>query len=381
MKILFFSTYFYPYISGITTYPLKILKYLSIKDDVTVLTFPHSKDSNFNGTGLKVRPLPYFFRLSKGFISLQSFWIFAAEAKKTDIVFLNIPNFEGWPLAIWAKLFGKKVYAIFHCQVKLDNRLRNRLINKFLDLSILLQLLLSEKIITNTEDYFNSLKISSLFAKKTAYVLPPVDELKVDLKAVKKFKKIKANELWVGYAGRFASEKGLEYLVAAVARISKNLKNVRLVFAGPAKENVIGENVYSTQIADLIKKMSVKNIVFGQLDGPTLKAFYKTVDVLCLPSINKTEAFGMVQVEAMLQGTPVVSSNLPGVRIPVKLTHMGKVVSIKNVDEISNAIEKILINPKKYTNKKLVNNAKKIFSSPNTYKFYDDLIHQKNAHE
>ena len=50
-----------------------------------------------------------------------------------------------------------------------------------------------------------------------------------------------------------------------------------------------------------------------------MSSFYKSIDLLVLPSINQTEAFGMVQAEA-IAGTPVIAGNLPGVRIPIKLT-------------------------------------------------------------
>ena len=47
-------------------------------------------------------------------------------------------------------------------------------------------------------------------------------------------------------------------------------------------------------------------------------SFYTCIDVLVVPSINSTEAFGLVQVEAMMMGVPVVASDLPGVRVPVQ---------------------------------------------------------------
>lgn len=53
--------------------------------------------------------------------------------------------------------------------------------------------------------------------------------------------------------------------------------------------------------------------------------FYSSLDVFCLPSINPLEAFGMVQIEAMLCGVPVVASDLYGVRTIVGNTGMGLV--------------------------------------------------------
>ena len=56
--------------------------------------------------------------------------------------------------------------------------------------------------------------------------------------------------------------------------------------------------------------------------------FYAACDVLVVPSLNSTESFGLVQVEAMLCGTPSIASNLPGVRQPPLMTGMGEVAAI-----------------------------------------------------
>jgi hypothetical protein len=123
MKILFFSSYFYPYTSGLTTYPWKILNHLSKTYQVTVLTFNHEKNKKkiffhkinkkfffrhpvlrIGGLGsqkkemlkrvqhdklikFKIIYLPYLFRLSKGFISPQSFFYFLKEVKNANLLF------------------------------------------------------------------------------------------------------------------------------------------------------------------------------------------------------------------------------------------------------------------------------------------------------
>ena len=63
-------------------------------------------------------------------------------------------------------------------------------------------------------------------------------------------------------------------------------------------------------------------------NNPTMADFFGAIDVLVVSSINSTESFGLVQVEAMLCGTPVVATALPGVRQPVMMTGMGKVVPV-----------------------------------------------------
>ena len=74
--------------------------------------------------------------------------------------------------------------------------------------------------------------------------------------------------------------------------------------------------------------------------------FYAACDVLVLPS--DTECFALVQVEAMMCGTPVVMTDTPGGRVPVTETKMGKLVPRGNHEAIAEAVIEILQNPDTY---------------------------------
>jgi glycosyltransferase involved in cell wall biosynthesis len=382
MKILSFSPYFHPYISGITVSPLRILTHLAKKHEVTVLTFPHksSLPKRENYHGLKIIRLPYWFKVSKGYISPQSLINFYHEIKKADLVILNIPNFEGLPLALLARLFNKKIISIFHCIVYPDPSFISKIIVFFLNFSIYFQLLLSETIIGYTQDYANYTWVGKMFKKKMKFVLPPINNgigANFNSPAQKK-------EIIIGFAGRVAREKGLEYLIDACKIVGTGLVPVRsnkgqpqglsLRFAGPYGKDVAGENRYYLKIKKLLDEVNIDYEFLGNLSGKQLTEFYRSIDILALTSINSTEAFGIVQAEAMLQGTPVIATDLPGVRVPIKLTKMGIVVPIKNSQKIADAVIRIINNRNKYTNDKLVGKAKKIFDSKRTDNFYDELI-------
>ncbi len=373
MKILFFSSYFYPYTSGLTTYPFKILSHLSKKHQITVLTFNHFKNQCQEETVNKIRiiRLPYLFKISKGYISPQSIYFFIKFLKNTDLVFLNLPSVEGLPLILLSKLYQKNNLSLFHCFIYFKS-LVLKPIEWLTNLITILQMFFSHKVIIYTKDYLKNFFIYSLINKKIVITLPPIKTYSIEKKMFKKFKQIKKNSIWVGYAGRLSSEKGLEYLIKAVSYI-KN-KKISLVFAGPYGKQVVGENNYYLKIKTLLKKNKVNYLFLGNLSENNLRAFYKIIDILVLPSINHTEAFGMVQAEAMVLGTPVIASNLPGVRVSIQLTKMGLLVKAKNNQQLTQAILKILNNKKNFTNQKLVNQAKKIFNINNVYRFYDNLI-------
>jgi glycosyltransferase involved in cell wall biosynthesis len=79
-----------------------------------------------------------------------------------------------------------------------------------------------------------------------------------------------------------------------------------------------------------------------------MAAFYPNLDVLTVPSLNSTEAFGLVQIEAMMSGVPCVASALPGVRQPVLMHGMGRVARIGDPAALAEAILEVLNEPEKF---------------------------------
>lgn len=384
MKILFFSPYFYPYTSGLTTYPWKILNYLSKNHQITVLTFNHQKNEfkklKIKKLKLQIKYLPYFFKISKGFISPQSFFYFLKKIKNTDILILNQPNVEGLILPILAKIFRKKTISLVHCFLYGGKNIFEKFIFKIANLFVFFELLLSDEIVFYTKEYFQeSWFYRFLKNKKIYYQLPPIKKPSVDKKYLKKLLKYKQeNNFIIGFSGRISQEKGIEYLINAIKNLAKRstfyVSRSTLLFAGPYGKQVAGEYKYFLKIKNLLDKNKINYKFLGNLKENELGAFYKTIDVLILPSVNSTEAFGMVQAEAMILGTPVIASNLPGVNIPIKLTKMGIIVEPKNEKQIIEALIKIFKNRKKYTNQKLIKNAQKIFDIKKVYQFWNNLL-------
>ncbi len=168
----------------------------------------------------------------------------------------------------------------------------------------------------------------------------------------------------LGLAARLATEKGVEYLFEAIKDV-----DCKLLIAGSL--NPVGEQEYKTKIFELVGKVRNKVEFLGEIDPKKMPEFYKQIDILVLPSVNSTESFGMVQVEAMMCGIPVIASNLPGVRVPIETTGYGIVVSPKNSKEIASAILEITKNRNKY-----LPDPKKvggIFNLQKTVSFYEDL--------
>lgn len=115
-------------------------------------------------------------------------------------------------------------------------------------------------------------------------------------------------EMWrdkkiVFFLGRLIAYKGLEYLVAAAAHLPEDYV-VAIGGMGPLRDNL-------QQQIDM-QRISHKVKLLDEIPQEDLAAWYTACDVFCLPSVMKTEAFGIVQIEAMSLGKPVVATRIDG---------------------------------------------------------------------
>ena len=119
------------------------------------------------------------------------------------------------------------------------------------------QLNLSNKIVVYTKDYINSLPYFKKLENKTLEILPPIEKSVSDNKYLNMLTKLKKNNIWIGYAGRISSEKGLEYLIQAINVIRRDgaCPVSTLIFAGPYEKDVAGENNYYKKVVMLLKRI------------------------------------------------------------------------------------------------------------------------------
>jgi glycosyltransferase involved in cell wall biosynthesis len=180
----------------------------------------------------------------------------------------------------------------------------------------------------------------------------------------------------IGFAARFAHEKGAGYLINAIPRILTAFPDIRILFAGPYGNDVIGETIWET-LQPLIKRYEPYLTFLGTLNPAQMADFFATCDVLTVASINNTESFGLVQVEAFMCGTPVVATDLPGVRQPITMTGMGEIVPIADADGLAQGVIKVLRESRSYIKPR--EEIMRMFALSRTVDAYERLFEEKRA--
>jgi glycosyltransferase involved in cell wall biosynthesis len=355
MKILTVLTYYRPHTSGLTIYAERLARAFAKRGhQVTVMTTQY--DSSLKEEeiidGVKVIRIPVAARISKGVIAPTFGWVATKLVAQHDVVQLHLPQFDAPGVAFRGRLFGKPTVLTYHCDILLPPGFFNRIVNIVVNFQNNMAGMLANHIVTYTQDYADNSSYLSRYASKLTPILPPVELPSPRPGAVQAFAaehRVKERKPVIGMATRFASEKGVEVLLGALPTILKKYPKAQVLYAGQ-HENVMGEQAYFDRLAPQIREYEISGhwTFLGNLDPVQMAAFYPNLDVLTVPSLNSTEAFGLVQIEAMMNGVPCVPSALPGVRQPVLMHGAGKVARIGDSAHLAESILAVLDEPQKY---------------------------------
>lgn len=355
MKILTVLTYYRPHTSGLTIYAERLARaFVQRGHQVTVMTtqYDPSLPREEMMDGVKVVRIPVMARVSKGVLAPTFGLVATKMVWEHDVVQLHLPQFDAPGVAFRARLFGKPAILTYHCDVQLPLGFFNRMVNTVLDFQNNMAGILANHIVTYTQDYADHSPFLSRYASKLTPILPPVELPIPTPEAVSAFAETnltRERKPVIGMAARFASEKGVEVLLDAMPAILKKYPKAQVLFAG-TYQNVMGEQAYSDRLMPRILDYEIQGHwkFLGNLDPVQMAAYYPNLDVITVPSLNSTEAFGLVQIEAMMNGVPSVPSALPGVRRPVQMHNMGVVSEIGNSESLATAILEVLDNKEKY---------------------------------
>ncbi|MEE9399872.1 MAG: glycosyltransferase family 4 protein [Dehalococcoidales bacterium] len=148
---------------------------------------------------------------------------------------------------------------------------------------------------------------------------------------VKPIDELTDGKLNILFTGRLEKRKGLIYLLEAYRRIKLEVPNSRLIVVGPGKRL---RNKYEKWVM----RKGLKDVVFvGYTSYRDLPRYYKTADIVCLPATGQ-ESFGIVLLEAMAVGKPIVASDIRGYNHVITHGVEGLLVPPKNPEKLAQAL-------------------------------------------
>lgn len=151
---------------------------------------------------------------------------------------------------------------------------------------------------------------------------------------IQRFMDGKLNLLFVG---RMEKRKGLRYLLAAYARLKWEYPQIRLIVVGPGKLDAASLSILGERALEDVE-------IVGPVPYDELPSYYRTADIFCSPATG-AESFGIVLLEAMAAGRPVVASNIPGYASVVTDGGEGILVEPKDDQDLASALVRLITNP------------------------------------
>jgi glycosyltransferase involved in cell wall biosynthesis len=229
---------------------------------------------------------------------------------------------------------------------------------------------MADKVTSYSQDYADHSKMLRQFKRKLEYVYPPVEFPKPDLEGADKWKVELGlgDRKIIGFAGRWVEEKGFNFLLRAFPMIKARIPNAHLLFAG--EREVVYEDTFA-QSRSMIEEIQEDITFLGLItDLEEMANFYAMCDVFALPS--RTDMMALVQIEAMLCGTPVVASDIPGARVVVQETGFGQLSPACDPDGLAEVIVNTLENLDKY--QPTVSGVRKVFNTVETFEKYENIL-------
>ncbi len=138
----------------------------------------------------------------------------------------------------------------------------------------------------------------------------------------------------IGFLGRMDEpRKGLAVLLAAFGRLARARPQLRLLLAGPGEVD---------DVVDLIPRWLRDRVqILGVIDEADKPAFFRSVDVYAAPNVGG-ESFGIILLEAMAAGTPIVASDLAAFRLVLQDGRAGRLAVVGDAEDLAAGIGVLL---------------------------------------
>jgi glycosyltransferase involved in cell wall biosynthesis len=373
VNILATLTYYHPHWTGLTVVARRLAEGLAARGhNVTVLASQHERDlpRREEINGVHVVRVPSIGRVSRTAIMPSFPTVLARLTAGSDIVHLHTPMPESLLVVGQARLQGRPTVITHHGDVVMPAGVANGVIQRAMDGNIGLAMRLADSVVVGAADYARHSKFLAPVARRIRSIYPPVNLPPPRPSAVRAWRQELglANKQLVGFAGRFVEEKGFDFLLQAVPLVRSQLPDAQFVFAG---DTDIAYERFFDRCRALMEGQAGSVTRLGLLRDPQQMAdFYAMCDVFVLPS--RSDSFAIVQVEAVLSGTPLVSTDIPGAREVVRTTGAGRLVRPRDPVALAAGIVEVLRDPRPY--QPMPDQVQALFDPERSIERYEDLM-------
>jgi glycosyltransferase involved in cell wall biosynthesis len=372
MRVLSTLTFYRPHWTGLTVVARRLAEGMAKHGHaVTVLTSQHDRRSPARERldGVCIVRVPTLGRVSRTVIMPSFPFALAREVGRSDIVHLHTPMPEAPLVAGVARLLGKPTLITHHGDVVMPSwGTFNRLVQHVMDTVLLVGMRWSDRIVVHVGDYRDHSEFLRPVAWKVDSIYPPVDLPAPQPREVERLRRELrlGGHRVVGFAGRFVEEKGFDHLLRSMPIVRARLPDVRFLYAG---EKAIAYEPFFQRNRALYESQQDAITDLGLIDPERMANFYALCDAFVLPS--RTDCFAIVQVEALLCGTPLVTSDIPGAREVVRVTGAGTLVPAGDPPGIADGIVRVLEDPDGF---RPADTVREVFDPQRSIAQYEELM-------
>jgi glycosyltransferase involved in cell wall biosynthesis/ubiquinone/menaquinone biosynthesis C-methylase UbiE len=373
MKILVGLTFYHPHWTGLTVHAVRVAERLAARGhQVTVLTTRHAselpRDELLNG--VRVVRLQPVSRFSRGMVTPAFPWAAARLIAEHDVVQIHTPLPEAPLVAAICRALSRPLLMTHHGDVVMPDTPGEKALERIAFQVLRTAASLADGVTSYSEDYARHSKLLWPFRDKLSCIYPPVEFPEPDHEAARSWRASLGltDKQLIGFGGRWVSEKGFDDLLRALPLIREELPDAHLVFAG--ERNVVYDDFY--KVCQPLIEQQQEHITFLGLirDKQQMANFYAMLDLFALPS--RTEMMALAQVEAMLSGTPVVATDIPGARVVIQETGFGRLAPPQDPAGLARTIVETLRDRERF--RPAPQRIREIFNTERTIDAYEELL-------
>lgn len=325
MKVVQIGKFYYPEKGGVESHLYELCMQLKDTVDLKVaVANTNNRTIKENIYGVSVKRFRSFAKIQSVSLCPTFYKIFNETA---DVWHFHFPN----PLAVVSYLMVKpkgKVVVSWHSDIirqKFALKFYKPILEYFLDNFV-------DKIFAATPNHIEYSEFLNTRREKCVVIPYGISLNNFKCPDTENIQKIKDKFKLpiVLFVGRLVYYKGIEYLIRAMENIEAALL-------------IIGNGPLLEKLDALTKELKIEHRVFIYYKVEDVNTIYHASDVFVLPSVEPSEAFGIVQIEAMAAGKPVISTDLKsGVPWVNQHNRTGIVVEPANVEMLASAIREVL---------------------------------------